>query len=119
MTDLAPAYQRRRLLVASALDVSVISIVQFMPEGKDVVSLIKALPAGLRSPALNALLKLLSVGQAWPTLRLDRYHEGNVIDRVCAAIALFPKVCIDGISSSDRWQGGDPGFKVTFCGFLK
>ena len=124
MTDLAPApapaYQRRRLLVASALGVATATIVQFMPEGKDVVALLTALPAGLRSPAMDALVALVAGGFVWHTLELgDHKYDDNKIGLMSEAIPLFPKVVLKGVGSGAGWQGDDATFKVPFSGFVR
>ncbi|EQC30144.1 hypothetical protein SDRG_12202 [Saprolegnia diclina VS20] len=121
MTQLppAPAHQRRRLLPASVLDIPgiVIAIVQLTPERRDIFSLVAALPATSRSPALTALVLCLRSGYAWPTLCVPSVHATE-IDWICAAIPVFPSAIIAGVCSSGRWQAGDPGFQIPFCGFL-
>ncbi|KDO22001.1 hypothetical protein SPRG_12210 [Saprolegnia parasitica CBS 223.65] len=66
---------------------------------------------------MTALRQLLSAACGWPTVRLSTHPSCDEMHWICAAMPIFNNVDIDGISLSERWKGGDLGFKTPFCSF--
>ncbi|EQC31855.1 hypothetical protein SDRG_10639, partial [Saprolegnia diclina VS20] len=96
-------------MTRSVLDIAdvFVTIFQYAPSHRDVISFLRALPPVLVTPPLAALLELLQLTMrrtpalCWPRPCLSAVIEAN-IDRFVSAMPTFTSVCIDTVSISHR-----------------